>query len=130
MTKKDILYYLDKYNLDKNEFIIISGAALVLYGIKKETPDIDITTTKKLYNELLKKYNCILEKKCNGSDIYFIDNILNFSKNFYNMVEYKNYLGYNVQTPESIIELKTMLNREKDKKDIKLTKMYIKEHQK
>lgn len=30
MTKKDIIETLNNYNLDKDKFIIISGAALVL----------------------------------------------------------------------------------------------------
>ena len=128
MNKKDILECLNKYNFNKDEYIILSGAALVLYGVKDKTSDIDITTTKNLYNNLLENYNCVLEKHIdkNNLDVFYIDNIINFSTNYFDEIEYQKFLGYNVQTLQSIIELKTKLNRDKDKKDIKLIKKYIK----
>ena len=42
MTKKDIIETLNNYNLDKDKFIIISGAALVLQNFSNQTHDIDI----------------------------------------------------------------------------------------
>lgn len=63
MNKKDILQFLNQYTLPTKEFIILSGAALVLFEIKKETSDIDLSVTKKLYENLLKQYNCTFEKK-------------------------------------------------------------------
>lgn len=119
MNKQVIINTLDKYDFDKNEFIILSGAALVLLGIKKETSDIDIAVSDKLYMELLEKYNCIFEKNKNNNDVWFIDDIINFSKN-YNDSDYNKYLGYKVQSLNSIYELKMSLNRAKDYNDIKL----------
>lgn len=48
MNKQEIIDNLEKYNLDKNEYYILSGASLVLQNLKETTHDIDITVTKKL----------------------------------------------------------------------------------
>ena len=125
MNKEELIINLNKYKLYKKEFIILSGAALVFYGIKEYAKDIDIAVSDKIYKTLLKKYNCIFEKNINNYDVWYIDNIINFSINYYNEVDYEIIEGYKVQTLDSIIKLKEKLNRDKDKKDIKIIKKYI-----
>ncbi len=116
--KQDVLDTLEKYNFDRNNYIIISGAALVLYGVKNSTNDIDIAVCNELYNKLLKQYNCKLERRIGNYDIWFINDVINFSNHYYYDIEYTDYLGYKVQTLESILKLKRSLNRPKDKNDI------------
>lgn len=41
--------------------MVLSGAALVLLGVKDVTHDIDIAVSSKLYGEILNKYNCEFE---------------------------------------------------------------------
>ncbi|MGM9877697.1 MAG: hypothetical protein ACI33S_03515 [Bacilli bacterium] len=122
MNKEDILNTLDKYNLDTNSFIIISGAAMVLYGFKEKTSDIDISVSKDYYNKLFDDFNPTLEKtfkdKC---DAYMIDDIINFSTNYYSE-NYTQIGKYKVQTVKELIELKEKLNRDKDKIDLELIK--------
>ena len=117
LNKQEIFEVLNKYNLNKNEFIIISGAALCIRDLKDETHDIDISVSKEYYEELLKTYDCTLERIIDGVKIWFIDDVINFSTNFYNL-EGSDINGYRVQTVESIIELKKKLGREKDFLDI------------
>lgn len=62
MNKAEIIEKLNKYNLNKKEVTIISGAALVLHGIIAKTNDIDICVTKNYYNFLINNYNCICDK--------------------------------------------------------------------
>lgn len=121
MNKEMIINEIKKYNIDPKKYIIISGAAMVLYGFKEETRDIDIATTKSLKKELLNKYNCEIENvEC---DSYMIDNIINFGTNYYK--RRRNYIdGLPVQKVEDLIQLKKSLNREKDKND--LTSIYRK----
>ena len=69
MNKKQIFETLDKYNLDKNECIILSGAALVVQGIIESTNDIDIATTTKFYNTL----NWPSKVGALGKEIKYID---------------------------------------------------------
>lgn len=118
MNKQTILDTLNKYNFDKQEFIILSGASLVLQDIKDSTLDIDITTSVNLYNQLLNEYDCVFEKETDNYLVWFIDNIINFSTHYYDEIEYINYNGYKIQSLESILKLKQTLNRDKDKQDI------------
>lgn len=120
INKDDILQLLKKYNFDPKEYIIISGAALVLQGIKEYTTDIDIAVSSKLYNKLLKDYNCVFERTTENYDCYFMDDIINFSEHYYNDIESTELFGYKIQTIDSIHKLKENLNRENDKQDIKL----------
>ena len=117
-NKDTILKTLNKYNINPQDCIIISGAALVLQNIKESTSDIDLTISKAQYNYLLKKYNCSFEKEINNYKIWIIDNIINFSNHYYEDIEYIELFGYKVQSIDSILKLKQQLNRSKDKKDI------------
>ena len=50
MNKTEILNHLKNLKLDKNKYIVISGAALVVRGIIDETPDIDLACNKEFYD--------------------------------------------------------------------------------
>ncbi len=128
MNKKEVLSVLNNYNFPKNDFIILSGAAMVLMGIKESTNDIDIGVSKKFYNQLLKDHNCKLEKiDKDGAKIYFIDDVINFGSRYFD-TDYLIYEGYRLQTPLAIKQLKQSLNRDKDKNDIYLIDKYLEEH--
>lgn len=126
MNKEEILVLLNKYPFPQNEFIIISGAAMVLLEIKKETNDIDIAVSPSLFNKLLENYDCKFEKVDQfNNKIYFIDDIINFGQNYFD-VDYLTYQNYQVQTPQAIKVLKKNLNRTKDQRDIMLIDKYLK----
>ena len=120
LNKKDILEILNKYKFNSKEYIIISSASLVLQDVKKYTTDIDIACSDDLYKILLKKYNWLLEKIDGQYKVWYIDDLINFSVNYYEEIEYIELFGYKVQTIESVLNLKKYLNRDKDKDDIKL----------
>lgn len=128
MNKEEILTLLNRYPLPKEEFIVISGAAMVLLGIKEETNDIDIAVSSRLFKRILEQYDCKFEKTDQfNNKIYFIDDIINFGQNYYD-VDYLIYQKYQVQTPQAIKVLKKNLNRAKDQKDIALIDKYLKEN--
>ena len=124
MNKKEIINTLNRYNFDNNNYIVISGAAMVLYGIKDTTSDIDIAVSDKYYNYLLNKYRCTFDRINEYNEkVYFIDNIINFARTYYpNNKEYINDIP--VQSIEKLLELKQYLNRDKDKIDIEKIKKY------
>ena len=109
MNKKEVLSVLNNYNFPKNDFIVLSGAAMVLMGIKESTNDIDISVSKKFYNQLLK------------------DDVINFGSRYFD-TDYLICEGYQLQTPLAIKRLKQSLNRNKDKNDIYLIDKYLEEH--
>lgn len=124
MDKQDIIKTLRKYNL--KDFIIISGASMVLQNIKETTNDIDISVSIETYNFLLKTYNCEYEKTVDWNAVWFIDKIINFSNNYYDKINYIIINGLKMQTMDSILQLKQNLNRDKDKLDISLIEKHLK----
>jgi hypothetical protein len=126
LNKQDILNVLARYNLPSNEYIILSGASMVLQNVKPMTRDIDISVSPKLNQYLLDNYNCVLEKELPSHvKVWYLDEI-NFSTN-YNNVEKLFYDGIYIQTLESVLELKKGLNRGKDLQDIKLIQAALEE---
>lgn len=119
MNKNDIINFLKKYNINPNEAIILSGASMVLNDIKEYTNDIDISVSIEYEKFLLENYDCKLEKITpDGHKVWFIDDVINFSNNYWNCFPTNTVNGYRIQTLNSVLELKNTLNREKDKKDI------------
>lgn len=129
MNRKEILEKLEKYNLNQEKYVIISGAAMVINGIKSTAKDIDIAVDSEYEKEILKNYKCTLEREIiDGSkkyNAYLIDDIINFSTHYFNEYKYEKKEGFYVQTAEEILKLKNKLNREKDKDDIQALKDYI-----
>lgn len=124
MNKEDIINTLNKYNLDSHKYIVLSGAAMVMLGIKDKTHDIDIAVTPDYYEYLKKKYDCKIEWYNGNNTVYFIDDIINFGLNYYNE-DHLIIEGIPVQTEEDIIKIKRIFNREKDIEDIKKIKKYM-----
>lgn len=116
MTKKDIIETLNNYNLDKDKFIIISGAALVLQNSSNQTHDIDIWVSKDYYEHLLSNFNCEFDRINEFENkAFMIDDVINFSFDFCT----KNYVyinGYKVASLRDCYNVKKLLNRDKDKK--------------
>ena len=57
MQKAEFLKVLNKLNLDKNSYCIIASGSMLMYGLCEECNDIDIRTTKELFNSLNEKYH-------------------------------------------------------------------------
>lgn len=125
MTKKEIINVLNKYKLDKEKYIVISGAALVLQNIKKETNDIDIWVDNEYYTYLLDNYECVFERiNEKNNKCYMIDNIINFGTS-YCPKNTKIINDIRVSSIKDILELKKILNRPKDKEIIKVLEEII-----
>ena len=125
LDKKSIIKILNDYNLDKNKYMLISGAALVFHGIKNKTHDIDIAVDKDYYNLLLKKYDCKFDRINEfNNDTYFIDDFINFGTDYYKD-KYDINDGIKVQSINDIKQLKSFLNRKKDINDIRCINEYL-----
>lgn len=124
LNRTQIFETLKKYELDGERFIILSGASMVLQGIKEQTSDIDITVDKEYYNYLSDKFKCTIEKVVEGEEILYIDDVINFATNLADS-EWELCEGYKIQTAQSIKALKQKLGREKDKKDIALIDEFL-----
>ena len=131
MNKNEFLKCIEKYNLPKKEFVILSGGSLLLRDIKKTSHDIDIVVTEQLEKYLLNYYdNVEIEwyDEDSKKNVYIIDNVFSFSSNLDHVLENSEYEiinGYQVQTLDSIITMKQKLGRKKDLKDIEIIKNYL-----
>ena len=128
MNKKEIIDVLKSYNFDNSKYLVISGAAMVLYGIKGTTNDIDIAITKDYYDYLLNNYKCNFDGlNKQGNPCYLIDDCINFGPNYYsdNKVIIDNIP---VQSIKELLELKKYLNRDKDIIDIEKIEKYMRDN--
>ena len=48
MNKQEIISILDDFQYSRDEYWIITGSAMVLYGIREQTHDIDMGCTSKM----------------------------------------------------------------------------------
>lgn len=131
MNKEQIIDRLNQWNFDKKDYMLVAAAALVFYGIKETTNDIDMSVSDELYEKLITDYKAnYVGCDIKGYKLYRIDgdieDELDFGKTFFNFEEKEIIDGIQVQTLENIIKFKKIMNREKDLKDIKLIEDYIK----
>ena len=121
MNRKEILEKLDTLQLPKNEFIVISGASLVLQEIIEETRDIDLTCSKEFYDNL----NWDEKVGAAGIKIKYKEDI-EIGNNFYDNKRIVFCNGYKIANLEHVLDVKKELNREKDKEIIKKLEKIIK----
>ena len=114
MNKLEIFKELEKLDLPKDKYIVISGASLVCQDIIDETDDIDLTCSKEFYNKL----DWPTRIGAFGKEVKYKD-CFEISDNLY---EYQNIVlinSYRFLSLEDCLEIKKRINRPKDKKLIK-----------
>ena len=123
MNRETILKKLKELNLDKNEYIIISGASLVVHGLLDKTSDIDLSCSKEYYDSL------DWESKVGlfDSEIKFYEDF-EIGPNFYWQDDIDIIEGFKFMGLKNCLKLKKIENKEKDKEIIeKLEKILNKE---
>lgn len=120
MKKNEILEHLKNLPLEKEKVIIISGASLVIQDMIEETPDIDLSCSKKYYDTIpWKEKMDALGKKIKYQGIYEI------SDNLYNEEEIIDLYGFHFMNLEQCLEIKKQRNKKKDQKLIKELDYYL-----
>lgn len=114
MNKVEVFEKLDKLDLDKNNYIIISGASLVVQDIIDDTSDIDLSFSKEYYNSIewptkTGYFNTEIKYK----DCYEI------GCNFFDEDKIIIINGYKFMNLEACLDLKILENKKDDKKLIK-----------
>lgn len=118
LNKEEIICLLKEAAFDRNEYWVTSGAAMVLYGIKALTRDIDLGCTTQMADELEKKGYSTEVLPDGSRRIVFSEAI----EVFENWIEDTVILweGLPVVSIDGMIQMKEKLGREKDQKDILL----------
>lgn len=114
MNKKEIFEKLYSLELDKNKYIVISGASLVAHNIIENTDDIDLSCDDQYY----KTINWPQKLGYFKVEIKYKD-IFEISNNLYVPDKIDIINGYKFMNLEECLKLKKKCNREKDKPVIK-----------
>ena len=127
MNKEQILKLLSKLNFPKDEYYVLSGASMVIRGIRKQAKDLDLCISKKLFKKIKDKYSLSEDKK-NEYGFYHISDLIEVvvnNKEDFNM-EVCN--PYNLEDLNTILKFKIKRNTQKDQIDIEKIKEYLKNH--
>lgn len=124
MKKIELLNLLKELNFPKDEYYVLSGASLVLRGIRKEANDLDLCISEELFNEIKDKYN-LAEGNKNECGFYKINDNLEIVVN--KKEDFKMEIGekYNLEDLQTILDFKIKRNKPKDQKDIENIKKYL-----
>ena len=127
MKKIELLNLLKELNFPKDEYYVLSGASLVLRGIRKEANDLDLCISEELFNEIKDKYN-LAEGNKNECGFYKINDNLEIVVN--KKDDFKMEIGkkYNLEDLQTILDFKIKRNKPKDKEDIENIKKYLGKH--
>ena len=123
MKRSDIIERLRGFPYDKEDYRVITGGAMVLYGMRENTHDIDLSCTPEMADVLESQgYLCKTSTDGNrrfkiGEDIEVFESRL--------CGEPVTLEGIPVVSVEELAEMKRSLGREKDKKDLELIKEYL-----
>ena len=123
MNKQDIINRLNKFPYSKDEYWVITGSAMVLYGIRDITHDIDIGCSSIMADQLEKDgYVPTLTESGNrkfkiGEDIEIFEN--------WKFGSITRIDDIPVISLKGLIEMKEDLGREKDFRDILLIKDFM-----
>ena len=109
MNKVELLNLLNELNLPKDEYYVLSGASLVLRGIREEAGDLDLCISEELFKEIKGKYELTEDKK-NTCGFYRINDNLEVVVNKKEL--FKMEIGEEYNLEENPIE--------------ELTKIYVK----
>lgn len=118
LDKKQIIARLEELHLDDTKYWLITGGALVLYGLREQTSDIDLGCTSDLA-DLLQQEGFPVERMPDGTRKIVVAEDVEI---FENWLEDKvgRFEGVPVISIRGLIEMKRALGREKDFRDIQL----------
>ena len=118
MVKANIIKRITELNYPVNDYWLITGGAMVLYGLRDTTSDIDLGCNKSLA-DMLEKNGFTTTKLSDGTRKITIANDMEIFEDWiFDRAEIRD--GISVISLKGLLEMKQHLGREKDLKDIEL----------
>lgn len=117
MDKEEVIKRLRELNLPKDEYYVLSGASLVLRGIREKCSDIDLCISEELFANVKDKLK-LTPDKINSCNFYHLNDSLEIivnEKAHFNMEEGEEF---NLENINTILAFKESRNLPKDQKDI------------
>ena len=123
MNRQEILERLSRLPFDRGAYWLVAGAAMVLYGLREQTEDIDLGCSAALAGRLEAK-GCPVRRTPDGKRCFRYDDKVEI---FEEWLRDTTVLldGYRVVSPEGLLEMKLALGREKDRRDIELLRAFL-----
>ena len=125
MNKAEIIKVLSEFPYSREDYWVVAGGAMVLYGIKEQTNDIDLGCNKKMADMLEDDGFFYKTTESGNRQFKYGENIEIFENWLKDSVEFAE--GLPVITIKGLIEMKRELGREKDVNDIRRIEEYLKQ---
>lgn len=123
MNKADIVKALGAFPYDPSEYWLITGGAMVLYGIREETSDIDLGCTGKLADRL-EADGYLHAVMANGKRWFKVGGAIELFEDWLcdttTLVD-----GIPVISIRGLVDMKRGLGREKDIRDVERIEEYL-----
>lgn len=130
MDKTQLIELTKSLNLPKTNYYIASGGALVLYGLRKRTEDLDIYVTPKLFSQLSAEYNIDPNNFDEYHSYHILDDRVQILITEHPAHHSILFNDYPVETLNRILEFKLWRNAPKDQPDIQAIQEYLAAHPK
>lgn len=117
LNKEEIKKYLDKLNLKKEDYTILSDTSLVIRNLKKETEKINISVSKNIFDKYKNNDTFTLDKNTLKKDNLEMTSTTLANKELID--------DYYVQDLESILIEKNNSSKKEDQKDAKIIDLYL-----
>ena len=123
MKKAEMIEKLKAFPYDPAEYWVITGGAMVLYGIREDSSDIDLGCTAGLANRL-EQEGYLYKVTDDGNRWFKLGNDIEVFENWlFDTVDHVD--GIPVISVQGLIEMKKDLGREKDLRDIALINDFL-----
>ena len=123
MRKTDIIRKLQALDFDVSQYWVITGGAMVLYGIREETGDVDLGCTSELADLLEDQGYPVTVQKDGTRKIIICEDVEIFENWLYDTVQLVD--GIPVISLNGLVQMKKSLGREKDLRDIQLIEAFL-----
>ena len=125
MDRQEILDRLKAFPYERDEYWLITGSAMVMYGIKEQAGDIDLGCSVKMA-DLLESDGYLYGRTKDGNRWFKVGESIEVFESWLYGSTIK-MEGFRVISLNGLIEMKEKIGREKDFKDIALIKSFLKE---
>lgn len=129
MNKEELLKLVESLDMPKDEYYILGGGSLVMFGIKDTTADLDLCVSEELFARLKEEYK-IEEKDKNECGFYRISDLIEVVSNPKEKFTMEKIEGYNVEELNRILDFKKKRNAPKDQPYIEKITKYLEENKK
>ena len=123
MNGQELLQRLNELPFAEGEYWLITGGAMVLYGLREQTGDIDFGCTTRLFEALQAQGYPVSTMPDGTRRVEFAEDVELFENWLHGGVVVVD--GVPVVSLEGLIAMKRQIGREKDMRDIALIEEYL-----